>query len=893
MSVRNVYMIPTLENAKRDQSNSINQIVRRVSEYLPMYGWSLTSDPSEADLVAVHAGMGSAEIDVDVAHCHGLYPTALHNEPNKQWHHAANANVIQSLRRAKAITVPSTWVAEIIRRDLNREPTIVHWAIQSQEWHAEKHEGYTLWNKTRPSAVCDPTPIEHLARSIPDAQFVTTFAKNEPPPNLEVTGRKSFEEMRKIVSRASLYLATTKETFGIGTLEAMAAGIPVLGYAWGGTNDIVEHGVTGYLVEPNDLEGLVTGWRYCMRHRKVLGDNARTRAYNSHYTYDRVAQQFAALYDRVYNRKLRDAQRPAITVIVPTHNYAQYLPQALYAVAHQSIDEHYELIIVDDSSSDETPQVIAEFVASEAAQKSNLAVRHIRCDYGNVARTRNLGAEWAEGRYLMFLDADDRLASENALALLFGAMEADSTLGVAYGSLLTQTPQGGITKSPFPAQFDADAMLEQNQVPTCNLIRREAFQQAGGYRPHLTPAEDAGLWLEINQLGWNIRKVTEEAILVYRLHSESLSHPVRMRQKVEPNWKMTVQGGKLRFASRATPKEGRQAHLVRNYDRPLISVIIPVGPNHSHIVRRALDSLVGQTEQHFEAIVINDSQAPLVVPHKWAKVLNAGGRKQPVGTGAARNEGIAFAEGKYITFLDADDYLLPEALEQLLLGTRISGDYSYGDWALLNERGALEVSTAPIFDTDRLLQQQPFPITIMMPREFTEGIAFHESLPAWEDWDYLLQLREQGRCGKAIGSTTLVYDMGAGERREFGHNNRAALLEYFQKRWRAKYKDKTAMCKCDQVNQIKIGKFSAASAIANGEDLVRVYLAQGGRAKQTVIGAATKTRYKRAQRGDVLFVRRDDAIAEPERFVPISQLEEGIRATPEPPAPTPLDRGRP
>ena len=54
------------------------------------------------------------------------------------------------------------------------------------------------------------------------------------PASVEVTGVRGFEDAKGYISDAGVYLATTRETFGIGTLEELAAGVPIVGWAWGG-----------------------------------------------------------------------------------------------------------------------------------------------------------------------------------------------------------------------------------------------------------------------------------------------------------------------------------------------------------------------------------------------------------------------------------------------------------------------------------------------------------------------------------------------------------------------------------------------------------------------------------------------------------------------------------
>jgi glycosyltransferase involved in cell wall biosynthesis len=104
---------------------------------------------------------------------------------------------------------------------------------------------------------------------------VTTFAPPGMPslPTLHVTGPLPHDQMKELIRHASVYLATTPETFGIGTLEAMACGVPVLGYDWCGTTDIVRTGITGILAAPGDIASLIDHYSYAINQRPRLSEH--------------------------------------------------------------------------------------------------------------------------------------------------------------------------------------------------------------------------------------------------------------------------------------------------------------------------------------------------------------------------------------------------------------------------------------------------------------------------------------------------------------------------------------------------------------------------------------------------------------------------------------------
>lgn len=885
MGTKRVYSVPTVSQARLDDSNSINQIVLQMHEHLPEFGWSITEDKAEADLIARHAGMSHDGLfECDVAHSHGVYPTFEHRDP--AWHNGANNNVIQTLRHATTITAPSEWVAEIFKRELNRDATVVNWATDAKQWEMQgRHKAYTLWNKTRADSTCDPTPIEYLAKAIPDTRFLSTFANETNITNLQVVGRQSFAKMRLIIQQAALYLATTKETFGIGTLEALACGIPVLGYNWGGTADIIEHGVNGYLVEPHDLEGLVTGWKWCMRHRPTLAKNARASALDKHYSWERVAQQFASLYDAVLEEKEAEKyQQIKVSVIIPCFNYSAWLPDAVRTIVNQKADFKFELCIVDDGSTDDSFKV-ALALKEQYKDKCNILVCHKPNE--GVALARDYGIKATIGKYVLCLDADDQIGAPDFLQTLYDAMELDPLLGVAYSglALFRGKSEDGCTPQAWPPDFDASKMLSgQNCVPTCCMIRRRAYLQTGGYRKHFTPAEDAGLWYSITLLGWAIRKVTEKPYFLYRLHDNSLSSVIRKGEKQEPKWTHQSDAATAQrypMAAQIPPVDKLlPSHPIRNYDRPLISIIIPVGKGHEIAVSRALDSVASQTEWRHETIVINDTGAKLELQQRWAKLINANGA-EPKGAGGARNLGIEMARGKYLVFLDADDTIEPTFLEKCYQMYRAKNAYVYTDW--LEEKGnKLVPHHAQDYSQEAIFTRMSIhAVTVFIPKDWVKAVGGFGDLNAWEDTELFIKLAIRGYCGVRIAEPLFCYTIESGKRREYGASNSDALKALFRNQFGAYLERKLMPKKC-------CGQPAKKADLKNiNSPMIKVILQNDKLGPETLRGAITKTNYGIKRHGDIFLMYLQDAKVS-DIFVVIHDDETAIQSTTEPNAPIAL-----
>lgn len=277
-----VLMFPALE-AMSGEESGVRRVVESYYKYAREFDIEFINVPPDEedayDLMAVHAGMTDRHPRRKpmVAICHGLYWTADYQSNN--WEYRTNAKVIDVLRIADAISVPSPWVAETIMRDMRVIPWVIPHGIDYRDWeHNRPNKGYVLWNKNRIGDVCTPVPLVELARERPAVSFITTFTSHDATSNVSPMGIIPHAEMKVLVQEAGVYLSTTKETFGIGVLEAMASGVPVLGFNHGGNTSLVQHGQTGYLAKPGNYADLARGLDYCLKYRDVLSENSRIAA---------------------------------------------------------------------------------------------------------------------------------------------------------------------------------------------------------------------------------------------------------------------------------------------------------------------------------------------------------------------------------------------------------------------------------------------------------------------------------------------------------------------------------------------------------------------------------------------------------------------------------------
>ena len=165
---------------------------------------------------------------------------------------------------------------------------------------------------------------------------------------------------------------------------------------------------------------------------------------------------------------------PAVSVVIPTRNRTALLNDVLESLIRQSIDpETFEIIVVDNQSTDDTPEMVEAF-----GQSARCAVRYHRMETNSgPTRARNVGVGLARAPIIAFTDSDCRVHPE-WLARALAAFDSDENVALVSGTVLDKPEQA----VKFFTIKNGACPGENYTYPTCNAFyRKDAFLKLGGF----------------------------------------------------------------------------------------------------------------------------------------------------------------------------------------------------------------------------------------------------------------------------------------------------------------------------------------------------------------------------------------------------------------------------
>ena len=207
---------------------------------------------------------------------------------------------------------------------------------------------------------------------------------------------------------------------------------------------------------------------------------------------------------------------PEISVIIPTHNRDWAIRRSVESALAQSFG-NFELLVVDDGSTDQTRQVLANF--------SDPRLRVVETENRGVSCARNTGIQRAKGEWLAFLDSDDEWPPYK-LQLQRDYLQNFPRCKVVHGEEIWI--RRGVRVNPKKKHAKSGGWIFQKCLslclisPSAVMIHREVFRHIGYFDPRMTVCEDYDLWLRMTPF-YQVGFVEKPIIKKYGGHPDQLS----------------------------------------------------------------------------------------------------------------------------------------------------------------------------------------------------------------------------------------------------------------------------------------------------------------------------------------------------------------------------------
>lgn len=282
-----------------------------------------------------------------------------------------------------------------------------------------------------------------------------------------------------------------------------------------------------------------------------------------------------------------------VSCIIPTYNRAYCLRRAIDSVLKQT-DQNFELIVVDDGSTDETIELLKEYQADGK-------LKVLRQENRGVSAARNFGAAQARGEWLAFLDSDDEWLPEK-LSLQRKIWQSSPELLWVHGEEIWYRHAKRVNPKKIHQKSGGDIFERSLRLclvaPSSVVIKKELYQQHGGFDESFAVCEDYDFWLRLSK-DHPIGFCKDPVQIKYAGHEDQLS----TRYKAMDDWRLRsilqiLESGGLAVERRSRVLEEflRKAHILltgykkhgREQDRQRVSSMVKQALKYKHSSEESL-----------------------------------------------------------------------------------------------------------------------------------------------------------------------------------------------------------------------------------------------------------------------------------------------------------------
>ena len=393
-----------------------------------------------------------------------------------------------------------------------------------------------------------------------------------------------------------------------------------------------------------------------------------------------------------------------ISIVIPIYNAEKYLEECLNSIKNQTY-KNFEVIMVNDGSKDDSETICMNFLRSDSR------FRYKKKENGGVSSARNVGLDNVEGDYITFIDADDWVDENHLEILIDGIIKNNCEVAISSYMQFINTREtyliniysnqekyllnyGKMNREKFLTELPK--LISINNSFNCavsKLFSRRLVEDIR-FDSNIIYAEDLDFYFKLYLKVNNVIFINAETY-IYRQHDESTTSgfsQIHAEQELSVFKKMyetalilgiptvnyvrklqTLINFRNDFLeNKELLAEYKQflsdAREIQTYPQKLISIIVPIYNIYPYL-QLCLESIENQTYPHFEVLLINDGSRD-DSKDICQEFINKDKRfryfeQENLGISSARNTGIVNSNGEFITFIDGDDFVDPNYLEEL------------------------------------------------------------------------------------------------------------------------------------------------------------------------------------------------------------------------------------
>jgi glycosyltransferase involved in cell wall biosynthesis len=502
-----------------------------------------------------------------------------------------------------------------------------------------------------------------------------------------------------------------------------------------------------------------------------------------------------------------------VSVMIPTYNYARFLPDAVDAALAQTYP-NIEVVVSDNASTDGTAELVAERYGAEPR------VRYVRNDTNiGLVPNFNRALALARGEFVQWVSADDWILPDH-IARLMSVFDQHPQLDVVYTRNYAADASGRAyavkgDETLYPVDYvDARDELPPMLYGVCQvclptaLFRRALFDELGPMDEAIAIAADWELAVRLALARKRFAYVSEPTACIrahganasgrdWRSSGGAASELLAILTKYLDHPEMhRIRGYELRIVgfldflcqqvlpesaaaeaiASAAPVRNELLRRFTNYEparvrEHRVSVAIPMTMRPQALMR-AVDAVAAQTHANWEIVVVEQGIVPvrpLLRAHPASERIACVRLPAQRTAGAARNLAVGLVRGEYLTFLDEDNTVSPAHLETLV-GTleRTGADVAVASARLIVERADPQgITFEPLAAVEGIFRHPddrpelgavanalPLNAVLHHRRFFQLAGGFNDEVLILEDFDYLMRLQSTARFA-FTGETTL------------------------------------------------------------------------------------------------------------------------------------------